>query len=125
MKKIFNILISLMFMFFSEQGYALRCGHRLIDEGDSKPKVNYLCGEPDYREIREIQFPSYCRDRSYYYDDSSYYRRRYRQYTPNYVICQYRTVDVWIYNFGPRKFMREIIFNKGVVKEINILDYGY
>ena len=130
MKSIFNILIFFMFMIISEQSLALRCGHKLIDEGFSKLKVLSLCGEPDFQEIREILYPSYCRDRSYYH--SPYYSRRYRKYndsyrryTPNYTVCHYRTSEVWVYNFGPRKFMRELVFRKGVVKEINTLEYGF
>lgn len=134
MKNIFEILILLLFMFVSEQALALRCGTKLIDIGDSKHKVAYVCGEPDFREIREIRYPSHCRERGYHYDDDhhQYNRRRYKQYNyndyryrSNYATCQYRTVDVWIYNFGPRKFMRELIFRKGIVKKINTLEYGY
>ena len=126
MKNIFNILIFFMFLFISEQSFALKCGNKLIGVGFSKPKVLSICGEPDFKGIREIAYPSYCGDRNYYYDESPYYRRRYNyRYTPNYDICQYITVEVWIYNFGPRKFMRELIFRKGVIKEINILEYGY
>ncbi len=121
------LLMFVMFMLVSEQSYALRCGNKLVSKGDPKPKVIYLCGEPDYKELREVPYPEHCIGR--HYDDvSPYYQRRYgyhnRRYRPN-VICKYRIIDVWTYNFGPRKFMRELIFRRGVVKEINTLDYGY
>lgn len=136
-KNYFKVFIILVFLFISEQSYALRCGNRLVDVGDPKPKVIYLCGEPAFKEMREVRYPSYCNDGDYRYDnhryDSHYDRRRYGQYNYNYrrynynnnVICQYRTVDAWIYNFGPRKFMIELIFRRGVVKEVNTLEYGY
>ena len=119
-----------MFMFVSEQSLALRCGHKLVDDGDSKFKVISLCGEPDFIEIREVAYPPYCRDRGYYHSQNygriyRKYNHSYRRYTPNYTACHYQTREVWVYNFGPRKFMRELIFHRGVVKEINILEYGY
>jgi hypothetical protein len=130
MKNIFKILMLIMFMFVSEQGFALRCGNKLVDVGDPKPKVLHLCGEPVFKETREIRYPSHCIDGSYQHDDGFYDRRRYGQYnyqryTPNFVTCRYRTFDIWIYNFGPRKFMIELIFRRGIVKEINTLSYGY
>lgn len=133
MKHLIKILSLLALIFISEQTLALRCGNKLVDIGDHKPKVIALCGEPDFTEFREIRFPSYCVDREYYHDESYYYRRKYNydykhnyhKLLVNYATCQYRTDEVWIYNFGPRKFMRELIFRKGVVKEINTLSYGY
>ncbi len=133
MKKIINALLLLGLMSVSGQSLALRCGNRLIDKNDPKPKVQAICGEPAYKEMREVAYPSYCGDGGYYSDDGySYDRRRYgsynynsRRYRSNYVPCRYRTIDVWVYNFGPRKFMVELVFRRGVVKEINTLEYGY
>ena len=34
-------------------------------------------------------------------------------------------VEVWTYNFGPYKLMRQIRFVDGVVEEIESLGYGY
>ncbi len=133
MKHFLKIFLLLLLILISEQTLALRCGTKLVDVGDNKPRVIALCGEPDYSEFREIRFPSYCRDRGY--DDSYNYPRKYRydynfnfnyrQHRHGHVTCQYRTVEVWTYNFGPRKFMRELIFRRGTVKEINTLGYGY
>ncbi len=126
-----KILLLLAGLLFSEQTLALRCGNKLVDIGDHKLTVLSLCGEPEYREIREIRFPVHCIDKRYYNDENQYYRNIYK-YNDNYplnlsnhTICQYRTVDVWIYNFGSRKFMRELLFYKGIIKEINTLGYGY
>lgn len=129
MKKYFKIVFLLISIVVSEQSVALRCGNKLVDVGDSKPKVNFVCGEPDYKELREIAYPDYCSNRVDFNEQSSfYYRGRSRQYLPhhlNYTLCQYKTREVWIYNFGPRKFMRELIFYRGHIEEINALEYGY
>ena len=34
-------------------------------------------------------------------------------------------VESWIYNFGPNKLMRRVIFEGGIVTEIETLGYGY
>ena len=34
-------------------------------------------------------------------------------------------VESWIYNLGPNKLMRKVIFEAGVVVEIETLGYGY
>lgn len=133
MKHLIKILSLLVLMFISQQVLALRCGNKLVGIGDHKPKVISICGEPDFTEFREIRFPSHCVDRGLYDDESYYYHRKYEyEYNnnyhrriANYASCQYLTVEVWIYNFGPRKFMRELVFRRGVVKEINTLSYGY
>ena len=127
-KSLITIFLLLTILFVSEQTFALKCGNKLVDVGDYKYKVYAICGEPDFSEIRTIKFPSQCRGREYYGSDSRYYRNDYRyrdDYYPRFTNCQYKTVDIWIYNFGPRKFMREVIFLEGIVKEINTLDYGY
>ncbi len=123
-----KIILLLTILFISEQTLALKCGNKLVDVGDYKYKVAAICGEPDYTETRTIQFPSQCRGGEYYQGESQYYRNDYRyrnDYYPRFTNCQYKTVDIWIYNFGPRKFMRELIFLSGIIREINTLDYGY
>jgi hypothetical protein len=34
-------------------------------------------------------------------------------------------VEEWTYNFGPRRFMRSIRFENGIVTSIETLGYGY
>ncbi|MGE3533156.1 MAG: DUF2845 domain-containing protein [Steroidobacteraceae bacterium] len=34
-------------------------------------------------------------------------------------------METWVYNFGSRKFMRQLRFEDGVLVEIKILEYGY
>lgn len=120
-----KILVLVVSVFLSEQSFALRCGNKLIDKGDSKPKVISVCGEPTYKELREVLYPPHCN--SGIYKDDIYDRRgfHYYQNSSHYVNCRYRNIDVWTYNFGPRKFMVELIFRRGRVYEINTLEYGY
>src|SRR5688572_16422584 len=90
---------------------SLRCGTRLVHEGDTREVVIAKCGEatgidrrsvwrrpvvwirgrPFHVGIHEIEIP----------------------------------VELWTYNFGPNRFMRLIRFEDGRVVDIETLDYGY
>lgn len=89
--------------------HALRCGTRLISEGDHVSKLLRYCGEPqtvDTRSIRRgaignvggVIFPGF-------YEDV--------------------LVEEWTYNFGPRKLMRLVRIENGIVAEIDHLGYGF
>ncbi len=119
MRLAFIILLTIPLTIFSEQVFALRCGHRIVDAGDSKVKILLRCGAADFSETRERRTPKGC-TRDSYYEDDSWYIDRYRHQN-----CRVEIIEVWTYNFGPTKFMRELIFVEGVLDEINMLGYGY
>jgi hypothetical protein len=93
------------------QADALRCGNKLIREGDVRSLVRDFCGEPSDIQTRSIL-------------------RR-----PVFNINGRRTfggdglveipVEIWTFNFGPSKLMREVRFVDGRVEEIVTLGYGY
>ena len=120
-----KLMIIIALATFSGQVLALRCGHRLVNKGDGKVKVYSRCGDPDFSEMRERYVPRNCN--SGYQDDYGYFYNgiRYMNDRNNYHNCHVEIVEVWTYNFGPRKFMRELIFIGGILKEINSLEYGY
>lgn len=102
MNTVLRGVIPLLVLFaFAEPGYALRCGNSLVDVGDRKHKVMRLCGEPAYTD-------SYDRPLDGYSYNSGY-----------------RHIDVWTYNFGKNRFMQELVFDNGILRRINQLDYGY
>jgi Protein of unknown function (DUF2845) len=90
---------------------ALRCGSRLVTFGDTRAAVRNICGEPTDIQTRSIlRRPTYdLNGRVIYYGDG-------------YVEIP---VEVWIYNFGPYKLMRQIRFVDGRVDEIETMGYGY
>lgn len=121
-----KFMILLILSIFSGQVLALRCGKRFVDIGVGKAKVISRCGEPLFVEQRERRFPPNCvdnrsNDYQYYNNDYGYNNQGNSMYPP---ICNIEIIDVWTYNFGPRKFMRELIFRDGVLRKIVILDYG-
>jgi Protein of unknown function (DUF2845) len=90
---------------------AMRCGSRLIHDGDTQTAVRDLCGEPSDVQTRSIlRRPSYFLNGRYYYFGDALVE------VP---------VEVWTYNFGPYKLMRRVRFVDGLVEEIETLGYGY
>ncbi len=128
MKLIFKVLLaSIPIWIFPTHVLALRCGHRIVDIGDSKPKVYIRCGDPAFVETRERRFPNNCGDRGYINDfGGNYYNRS--KHDKNVLfppICHVEIIEVWTYNFGSHKFMRELLFREGILFKINLLEYGY
>jgi len=105
---------------------ALRCGAKLIGDGATQGKVLKYCGEPEAVRVRSFfraGFPRYRgrnriggtgtatgADLELLYADRAYTEVR---------------VEEWTYNFGPRRLMRVIRFENGLVTVINQLGYGY
>jgi hypothetical protein len=90
----------------------MRCGSKLITEGVTRSEVAAKCGEPD--EVITLR---------------SVFRRPviWDHGRPFFVGESYIEVPVesWIYNLGPNTLMRKVIFEAGVVVEIETLGYGY
>jgi hypothetical protein len=91
--------------------WAFRCGNRLVVEGDMAAEVRARCGAPA---------------------DVS----RGRILRPPVVWLHGRPVPVghdaielpmetWTYNLGPRRLMRRLRFEDGVLVRIDTLGYGY
>src|SRR5688572_24484668 len=96
---------------FAAQADAMRCGNRLVSEGDTRSQVRGLCGEPSDIQTRSIlRRPHYSvNGRLVYYGDG---------------LIEI-PVETWTYNFGPYKLMRRVRFVDGQVEEIETLGYGY
>jgi hypothetical protein len=90
---------------------AMRCGSRLVTFGDTRSAVRSICGEPSDVQTRQIlRRPTYdLHGRVIYFGDG-------------YVEIP---VEIWIYNFGPYKLMRQVRFVDGRVDEIETMGYGY
>jgi hypothetical protein len=90
---------------------AMRCGTRLVRDGDSRAKVRQLCGEPV-----EIQTTTILRRPYYNLNGRLVYFGDGLVEVP---------VEVWTYNFGPYKLMRRLRFIDGLIDEIETLGHGY
>jgi len=98
------------FMTTTVHADALRCGNRLIREGDTRAFVRSFCGEPADVQTRYVL-------RRPYYNSSNGFA-----YYDNAVEVP---VETWTFNFGPYKLMRRVRFVDGLVEEIETLGYGY
>lgn len=90
---------------------AFRCGTRLVTDGDSVDKVVALCGEPtETRRSSILRRPVvWMYGRPYYVSDD----------------LVEVPVEIWIYNLGPQKLMRQLRFEDGVLVEVKTLGHGY
>jgi Protein of unknown function (DUF2845) len=90
----------------------MRCGSRIVSNGDGKDKVRALCGEPTSISFVGIQSAP----RHYYgpYD--------YSYFGPGFVEVP---VEIWTYNFGSSKLLRKLRFVGDELDEIRTDGYGY
>lgn len=92
----------------SAPAHAMRCGHRLISEGDASVKLLRHCGEP-------LSVRSYHAQR--------FLVGHFGRIHPGYV--EEVLVEEWTYNFGPRRLMRVVRIENGLVTDIEHLGYGF
>lgn len=89
----------------------MRCGSKLMTTGDPRSKVRQFCGEPT-----DIQTRSILRRPTFNFGG------RTLSYGDGYVEIP---IEIWTYNFGPYKLMREVRFVDGRIENIETLGYGY
>jgi Protein of unknown function (DUF2845) len=102
---------------------AMRCGSRLVTEGDHISKVLRYCGDPLGVQQRLVVRSGLTRPR-YRIGNSSgvIYEREILASERSYEEVQ---IEEWTYNFGPRRFMRLVVFENGFVADIKPLGYGF
>jgi hypothetical protein len=91
------------------QADSMRCGSRLISEGDRIEYVLEHCGEPARKErswiVRQPRFERGGREYSFPGTDEV-------------------PVDTWTYDFGPNKLMQRVRMVDGKVERIDTLEHG-
>ena len=121
------LMILSILMLTDARATSLRCGLRLITEGDFKAKVLAECGEPDHVEVwEEERVYKFRHHPSYYgiYDDYEYVRPDY-EYGRPYRIKKLVIIEEWTYNHGRGRFMDHLRLENGIVVDIISGDYGY
>ena len=86
---------------------SMRCGSKLMTDGDPAAKVEAYCGPPVSIERREIV-------RSYSYHRGIPVRGAFEV-----------AVEFWTYNFGPHKLMYRLRFEDGLLVEVETLGHGF
>ena len=88
---------------------SMRCGNRIVKDGDTIEKVLAVCGEPASRERTWIQrAPRYELGGTYY----------------SFPGTEEVAVDLWTYDFGRNRLMRRVRFVDGLVLSIVELGKG-
>lgn len=91
--------------------HAFRCGTRLVHEGDTRAEVIAKCGEP-----ADISRRSVWRQPIIWHRGRPFYVGEGLVEIP---------IETWLYNLGPRKLMRRVRFEDGIVVDIETLGYGF
>ena len=86
---------------------SMRCGTKLMTDGDPLDKVAALCGPPVSIERREILRP--------------YGYHRGITVHSSYEV----SVEIWTYNFGSHKLMYRLRFEDGLLVDVDTLSHGY
>ena len=100
--------------------HAFRCGSKIVRDGMHEHQVIAICGEPTSMRhighaVRAYDYGWYARNGGY-----SYYR-----YPGWGNLATEVVVTEYVYNFGPRKLMRRLVFEGGVLVSIETIGYGY
>ena len=112
-------VVSVLFgtLLLADAAHAFRCKNKIVREDMHELEVVAICGRPTTRRnlgvaVRAYGFgrhPSGTIDRRYGYGN----------------LAEEVIVTEYVYNFGPRKLMRRLIFEGGVLVRIESLGYGY
>lgn len=104
----------------AESAHAFRCGSKIVRDGMHEQQVIAICGEPTT--MRKIGYAVRAFDFRIYrpHGSKDYYRHPAFGTLATDVI-----VTEWVYNFGPRKLMRRLVFEGGVLVTIDTIGYGY
>lgn len=104
-----------------ETAAALRCGNKLVKDGMHEAEVVAICGEPTLR--RHLGFAIRSVDiRAYEPSVPGWTIRRspgYYSYPTEVMVTEY------VYNLGPRKLMRRLVFEGGFLVSVETLGRGY
>ena len=103
----------------SEPAHAFRCGNRLVLAGMHEARVIALCGEPSsVRHLGYVLRPHIIRRPANTFGIRST-ARVYGGYHEELIVTE------MIFNFGPRKLVRLLRFEGGILTSIRTAGYGY
>jgi len=117
----FLMLAALLLLCASEAAAAaLRCGARLITEGDPREKLLKECGPPSdvssWQEERWEEFDG---------PPSPRLHREFERRRGVYGVRRIVQVEQWTYNWGPSRFIDVVRIEDGFVRRIQSGGYGH
>ena len=116
----FVALLFVVLTLFSARADAFRCGNRIVTVDMHEAQVRRACGEPTTmrhigRAVRHVDVPIH---RNH---GGGWTSQRF----PGYGFSQEVIITEYVYNFGPRKLMRRLLFEGGVLVSVEAIGYGY
>jgi hypothetical protein len=111
----------LLILIAATPAHAFRCGNKIVIENMHEQQVLNVCGEPAAIQhlgytLRGFNLPT---RRGLIAGETAAGLEGYTFYAQEVAITEY------IYNFGPRKFMRRLVFEGGILVSIESIGYGY
>jgi hypothetical protein len=85
--------------------HSWRCGNRLVGIGQTTVQVHWLCGDPAERSTETV-----------------YVTERVAR---DVAVTRAVAVEAWLYNRGPKQFLRLLTFHDGTLVTIDEGTYGY
>jgi hypothetical protein len=118
--KLLVIIALLTLIAWEAHAQAMRCGSRLISEGDPREKVLNECGQPSDVEAWE-------EERYDYFDRPPPPRlyKEFERYGNAYRVRAFIRVEIWTYNYGPSRFVDYVRMENSIVRKIYSGGYGY
>ena len=112
---------TLVLLITSSSAFAFRCGQKIVIENMHEMQVRKACGAPTTERqigttLRSVDVPY----RSV--QSGGITVERFPGYGP---LLQEVVLTEYVYNFGPRKLMRRLLFEGGVLVSIETIGYGY
>jgi len=119
-----NILlasITIVLLLTSTSAFGFRCGRKIVTENMHEAQVIRACGSPTTsRHLGYALRSTFLPVRRHASPGLSVeHFPGYAHYTEEVALTEY------VYNFGPRKFMRRLVFEGGVLIKIETIGYGY
>jgi hypothetical protein len=119
--KVSIAFLTAVLLLTSTSAFAFRCGRKIVTENMHEAQVIRACGAPTISRtlgyaVRGTYVPVR-RNLSHGVTVESYPGHGY--YTEEVLLTEY------VYNFGPRKLMRRLLFEGGVLTKIETIGYGY
>ena len=105
----------------SGSAHAFRCGQKLVREDMHEAEVRKVCGAPTTQ--RQIGWTTRGQVLPIQSNPGGGWQIErypgYGQFVEQVLVTEY------VYNFGPRKFMRRLLFEGGILVRIETIGYGY
>lgn len=118
-KTVLVVAAVLLSLLLPERADAFRCKSRVIRDGMHEAEVVRLCGEPVAVTHLGYVIRSYGFERRHRIGLERRYPSGYGHYQREVQVVE------MLFNFGPRRFMRQVRFEGGIVASIRTMGYGY